>query len=187
MSDNHYKLVLEYIDKCFCEKFKEYILSRYVITFVKKNKSIERVCLIPKDVEYVAKVVSEHVNVLAIGMIIGWIKKGKKFIPSPHIFNLAIENGFSFGCAVVARSQGVKAFLYGNDLLIASVEKLLEPVEKDTYVAVIDFEDMRAIGIGKLVVDPRKVGELMAKGEVLLPVVENIFDLGVLLRDESYI
>lgn len=187
MSSNQYSLVLEYIDKCFCRKFKEHLLSRYFITFIKKSELVDRVYLVPKDIEPMAKAISKHVKVLAIGMIIGWIKRGKNFIPSPHIFNLAIEGGFSFGCAVVAKSQGVKAFLYGNDLLISSIEKFLEPIEKGMCVAIVDSEDMRSVGIGRLVVDPNEVSKLISEGKILLPAVENIFDLGVLLRDESHV
>ncbi|MEM2862888.1 MAG: hypothetical protein QXW20_05230, partial [Ignisphaera sp.] len=63
----------------------------------------------------------------------------------------------------------------------------LYPVEKDMYVAVLDSEDMSVIGIGKLVIDPSDLGKLLSEGKVLALVVKNVFDLGILLRDEEYV
>jgi len=124
---------------------------------------------------------------MATGILIGWIKKRREFIPSTRLFELAMEKGFEIGCAVVAKSQGVKAFLYGNDLLVSSVERFLHPIEKGVYVAVLDKEDMKVIGIGKFVINPEDFDRYVKEGKMLIPVVENIFDLGIFLRDESYI
>jgi len=124
---------------------------------------------------------------MATGILIGWIKKRREFIPSTRLFELAMEKGLKIGCAVVAKSQGVKAFLYGNDLLVSSVERFLHPIEKGVYVAVLDKEDMKVIGIGKFVINPEDFDRYVKEGKMLIPVVENIFDLGIFLRDESYI
>lgn len=124
---------------------------------------------------------------MATSILIGWIKKRREFIPSTRLFELAMEKGFKIGCAVVAKSQGVKAFLYGNDLLVSSVERFLHPIEKGVYVAVLDKEDMKVIGIGKFVINPEDFDRHVKEGKMLIPVVENIFDLGIFLRDESYI
>lgn len=187
MVKEKHDVVINYVDKCFCREYRDYILSEFEIMYIPKNDVVSRVALIPKDiVDYVINL-SANVNVLSAGIIIGWVKKKKKFIPSTHLFSLAIQKNFKFGCAVVAKQQGVKAFLYGNDLLVLSVEKFLHPIEKGLYVAVIDPEDMNAIGIGRLVVDPKDFNKYLSEGKVLLPVVENVFDLGALLRDESYV
>lgn len=179
--------VVSYMDKCFCKEYKDYIFKEFEIRYIPKNDVISRVTLIPKDVISHVLDLSTRVDILSAGIVIGWMKKRKEFIPSTHLFNLAIHEGFKFGCAVVAKHQGVKAFLYGKDLLIASVDRFLYPVEKGLYVAVVDPEDMNAVGIGRLVIDPGDFNRYVSEGRVLLPAVENVFDLGKLLRNESYI
>uniref|UniRef100_A0A7C4NPS2 UPF0113 domain-containing protein n=1 Tax=Ignisphaera aggregans TaxID=334771 RepID=A0A7C4NPS2_9CREN len=179
--------VVSYMDKCFCKEYKDYVFKEFEIRYIPKDDIISRVTLIPKDAaEHIADL-STRVNILFAGIVIGWMKKGKKFIPSTHLFNLAIHESFEFGCAVVAKEQGAKAFLYGKDLLIASVDRFLYPVERGLYVAVIDPEDMTAIGIGRLVINPGNFDRYVSEGRVLLPAVENVFDLGKLLRNESYV
>lgn len=184
-----YNEFFNYVNKCFCTEYREYLFSEFSINIVKKDENKARICLVPRHLEHVVKDFFNQVNVLTFGIIIGWVrgKNKSKFIPSTHLFNLAKDQGYSYGCAVVAKPQGVKAFLYGNDLLVTSVERFLEPIEKNLYVAVIDSEDMRAIGIGKLVIDPKDLNKLIAEGRILELVVKNEFDLGVLLRDEGYI
>lgn len=175
-----------YIDKCFCKEYQDYLFTEFEIKIIKKNKHISRVCLVPKNFYAVAKELLSQVKVLALGIIIGWVKD-LVFIPSTHLFNMARDLGFTYGCSVVAKQEGVKAFLYGNDLLAISVKRFLEPIEKSLYVAVIDPEDMRAVGIGELIIDPKDFNKLIAEGKMVIPIVKNIFDLGMLLRNEGYI
>lgn len=182
-----YTKILQYIDKCFCDRYKEYILSEFFIYSIKKNKNIARICLVPKAILSNTITIIKQLKVLSLGVIAGWIKNRSIFIPSIHLFSLARDEGFSHGCSVVAKPHGVKAFLYGNDLLVVSVDKFLYPIEKDSYVAVIDSEDMRVIGIGRLVVDPKDFEKFVIEGKILKPVVENVFDLGILLRNDYYI
>ena len=172
---------------CFSREFREYIDKEYLIKVIPKNRSVERVCLIPRSIADRVDMVSSGIKIVVAGLVIGWLKNRTRFLPSPHLFNLAIDRGFNYGCAVVAKQQGVRAFLYGNDLLVVSVERFLRPVEKGMYVAVIDPDDVKAIGIGRLVIDPGDFDRLIAEGKLLLPAVENVFDLGILLRDESYV
>ncbi|MEM3981055.1 MAG: hypothetical protein QXF79_07380, partial [Ignisphaera sp.] len=164
--------IINYIDKCFCREYRDYILSEFEIMLIPKNDVVSRVTLVPKDIAGYIINISANVNVMSAGIVIGWIKR-RKFIPSTHLFNLATQKRFKFGCAVVAKQQGIKAFLYGNDLLISSVDKFLYPIEKGLYVAVIDPEDMNTIGIGRLVIDPKDFNKYLLEGKVLLPVVEN--------------
>ena len=85
---------------------------------------------------------------------------------SPIIYEeIYRDNGFR--AAVIAREKGVKAFLYGNDLLPISVEKLYGP--RRGAVAVIDKTDYRVIGVARW--DPKK------------RIYKNIYDLGVFLRN----
>ncbi|MEM2204447.1 MAG: PUA domain-containing protein [Sulfolobales archaeon] len=84
--------------------------------------------------------------------------------------------------AVEAGSQGVKAYLYGNDLLVASVEKIYRPFRRGDIVGVIDPSDRRVIGVGRALLDPREILRAKAMGRDTEAAVENIFDLGWFLR-----
>lgn len=68
--------------------------------------------------------------------------------------------------AVVVAEQGVKAFLYGNDVLLESVLRVIPP-RKGLY-AVIDSLDGEVIGFAKW--DPAR------------KVYMNVYDLGMFLR-----
>ncbi len=125
---------------------------------------------------------SKH-DLVFSGLIAGWIVKND-FVPSPWIFEKALRIGGKIGCAVEVLEQGVKAFLYGNDILIASVKKFLHPVRKGMYVAVLDAYDGSVIGVGKLVKEPNEIEELHKLGRILEVAIENVFDLGLVLRSE---
>jgi len=68
--------------------------------------------------------------------------------------------------AIVVAEQGVKAFLYGNDILLESIREKYEPVNQ--LVTVVDSSDREIIGFAKW--DPRRKA------------YRNIFDLGLYLR-----
>ncbi|MEM4541817.1 MAG: hypothetical protein QW159_01530 [Desulfurococcaceae archaeon] len=68
--------------------------------------------------------------------------------------------------AIVVSEEGVKAFLYGNDVLPESVIELVPP-SKGLY-AVIDYYDKDVVGFAKW--NPKK------------RVYENIYDIGVFIR-----
>ncbi|AFK51355.1 hypothetical protein TCELL_0931 [Thermogladius calderae 1633] len=68
--------------------------------------------------------------------------------------------------AVKASEQGVKAFLYGKDLLLESVLEIYPPV--DSYVAVVDSVDGLVVGVARWDSGSR--------------VFRNIFDIGLYLR-----
>jgi len=99
------------------------------------------------------------------GRWIGLVINDKPYL-SPVIYEeIYRDNGFR--AAVIAKEKGVKAFLYGNDLLPISVEKIYEP--RREAVAVIDKTDYRVIGVARW--DPR------------MRVFKNIYDLGLFLRN----
>ena len=84
---------------------------------------------------------------------------------SPVLYEeIYMEHGYR--AAVIARDKGVKAFLYGNDLLPTSVLKVYGP--KKYPLAVIDGSDHKVIGVARW--DPRK------------GIYRNIYDLGLFLR-----
>ncbi len=84
---------------------------------------------------------------------------------SPVLYEkIYMEHGFR--AAVIARDKGVKAFLYGNDLLPISIEKVYGPTKYP--LAVIDSSDHRVIGVVRW--DPHD------------RIYRNIYDLGLFLR-----
>ena len=123
--------------------------------------------------------------VVAAGTHIGWMVEGM-FVPSVGLFRLAKSlAGEVRGCAAVCTEQGVKAFLYGNDILVASIKRVIEPFERGLFVAVIDDVDGEVIGVGLAVVDSQQIDELRKRGAILEPAILNVFDLGASIRSEK--
>ncbi len=84
---------------------------------------------------------------------------------SPVLYEeIYMEHGYR--AAVIARNKGVKAFLYGNDILPISVQRVYGP--KKYPLAVIDSSDHKVIGVVRW--DPRR------------KIYRNIYDLGLFLR-----
>lgn len=86
-------------------------------------------------------------------------------VPSIQLLN-EIYSGKGPTAAILVAEQGVRAFLYGNDVLTESVIKAYPPA--NGVVGVIDAADMRVIGVAKF---SKKEG-----------VYENIYDAGIFLR-----
>lgn len=118
---------------------------------------------------------------LYTGWPVGIVIKGKAY-PYPELLNMMYRCAGRIRSAVEARPQGVRAFLYGNDLLVASVNKIHRPFGRGDIVGVIDPEDGRVIGIGRASLDPEEIYRAISMGRDTEVVVENIFDLGWFLR-----
>ena len=86
-------------------------------------------------------------------------------VPTPALYEKVFKR-FGLVAAVKASEQGVKAFLYGNDLLLESVLEIYPPV--DSYVAVVDGLDGLVVGVARWDTGSR--------------VFRNIFDVGLYLR-----
>ncbi|MEZ0290542.1 MAG: PUA domain-containing protein [Sulfolobales archaeon] len=129
------------------------------------------------------------VEVVSAGLRIGFIESGK-FIPTPLFLDLLYERLATTRGAVIAGERGVKAFLYGNDLLYESVIKIYEPFKRNHIVSIIDPEDGRVVGIGVATEDLEEILKWPRTREYMIkPVVKNIFDLGFYLRaqrEEEY-
>lgn len=89
----------------------------------------------------------------------------KQFIPSISIVR-SIYSNHGVKSAIIVGEQGIKAFLYGNDVLPDSVISIIPPA-KDLY-AVIDSSDDEIVGFASW--DPIK------------KIYANIFDIGMFLR-----
>ncbi len=120
---------------------------------------------------------------VAGGILIGWMR-GDEFVPSPWFFEELAKMRGSMACAALVAEQGVKAFLYGNDVLVASVLRIYEPFPKGSIVAVVDASDGRVIGVGRAAMDGESIEKAKRMGRMLSVAIINVFDLGVLLRDE---
>ncbi|MEM1560336.1 MAG: hypothetical protein QXK24_01030 [Ignisphaera sp.] len=178
------KLFYEYVSRCMELEFINFISSNFSINTFNLKKDWITVTLVPRElVDSIVKL--SNTNVLSSGSLCGWIHSGR-FVPAPHLFNLSKRYGYKHGCSVVVKPQGVKAFLYGNDVLLASFDHFISPVRKGDYVAVLDSSDMHAIGTGLLLIDRDEVEKLIREGKMLVAIVKNVFDLGIHIRNERF-
>ncbi len=106
-------------------------------------------------------------TLLYSGRWIGILINNKPY-PSPLIYEEIYRRTGEYRAAIIIKEQGVKAFLYGNDVLMESIAKEYPPLEYP--VAVIDQEDHRVIGVARRI-KSRK------------PYYQNIYDLGMFLRE----
>lgn len=86
------------------------------------------------------------------------------------MFELAIERKFSFGCTVVVKPQGVKAFLYGNDLLICSAERFCSQLRRGCR-GCFRWGGYRVVGAGY---GSSNFNKYVEEGKMLMLVVENV-------------
>lgn len=103
-------------------------------------------------------------NTIYQGQWVATIVKGEITPSIPLVKKIYSSKGFR--AAVLVGEKGVKAFLYGNDVLLESIIEKYEPV--DGLVSIVDSSDNEIIGFAKW--NPRK------------KVFENIYDLGIYLR-----
>ncbi len=99
----------------------------------------------------------------------GWIGviMDKHVYPSPIIYE-RIYHERGFRAAIIVGDRGVRAFLYGNDILPESIIREYPPL--DSGVAVVDHSDHRVIGVALRV---KHEGSYYYR---------NIYDLGMFLR-----
>lgn len=180
----HY--IWKYLNHLFCNSFLKCLDGKFYILNVGDVKEV----YFTND-RHVIKILEEvsELKPVMLGLFIGWIKKNKNFIPSPNLLKHLYDClGVIKGAAVVS-SQGVKAFLYGNDILLESIVKVYKPIKKALYVAIIDAADSEIIGIGKSNYDYENLIKLMKenKKNKNVEVFKNVFDLGRFLRKENTI
>jgi len=178
-------LLKNFIKECFCEEAFSYIEKEFRILLHSSIRGWTRVMLYPNLVYEALLKNSKKMRIVGGGILAGWLWGGK-FIPSPYLYNFIYETFQKMGCAISAKPQGVKAFLYGNDLLLASLDKVLPPIKKGECIAIVDSEDLKVIGIGILLYDEPEIAELIKQGQMLTAIVKNVFDLGVHIRDERF-
>jgi len=179
------KAAKDYLDSCFESNYPEAVLGSGEFVVLGGMRQ-SRIYYVPRPLAEIINSAKSKLSIMHAGLFVGFYRRGL-FIPSTELFNVARMKGLRFGCAVIAKQQGVKAFLYGNDLLVASVERFLEPVKKGMLVAVSDSEDMFVVGVGILMLSVDEFLKAVRQGRMLEVAVKNIKDLGLLLRsEESY-
>ena len=137
------------------------------------------ICFIVSSSENVRKAdLMKEFNVVFGGEVIGIVYRGYVF-PSLNVYERVFHETGEFRAAIIANEEGVKNFLYGNNLYASSIIEYYEPI--DNIVAIIDNVDMKAIGVAKPIVHGRRLREYIQR-KLERPVYENIFDLGLFLR-----
>jgi ribosome biogenesis protein Nip4 len=179
-------LLGDFIKECFGEEVSSYLEKEFTALLFSSFRGWTRIMLYPNPMHEMILKNSRVLRVVGGGVLAGWLWGGK-FVPSPHLYNFIYDTYQKTACAVIAMPQGIKAFLYGNDLLLASLKKILPPVRKERYVAVIDSEDFRAIGIGMMLYDEDEIRKLVRQGQMLSAIVKNVFDLGMHVRNENFL
>mgnify|MGYP000167906647 CR=1 FL=1 len=157
------KLFKEDVNRCFphsfymaCDKYCEihYVTNQCMEIFVKR-------------------IISQNKHPYSLGLFIGW-RMNEVFIPSPWLFNYIYNCIGKVKAAIEIDEKASHLYLYGRDIFSSSIMKIYEPIEKNSYVAILDFEG-EIIGVGLVLKHPLEAEEK----EV---VVKNIFDMGWFLR-----
>ncbi|MCD6278113.1 MAG: hypothetical protein J7J11_00350 [Desulfurococcales archaeon] len=104
-------------------------------------------------------------------------KRPPRFIPSANLLQL-IYDALGPRRAVEVSEEGIKPFLYGNDILKKSVLKCYEPVSRSEVVGIIGSDGyVYGVGLSNL----QSCKELASLSD-LDEVAQNVFDIGWYLR-----
>jgi ribosome biogenesis protein Nip4 len=145
-------------------------------------KIYQGICIVSSSPEFVNEGISQlKVEPLFMGKIVG-VSLNNKVYPSPWLLEDLYECIGEIRSAVEAEQQGVKAFLYGNDLLVASVGKIYGRFRRGDIIAIIDPIDGKVIGVARAMLNPSEIAIARSRGEQSDLAAKNIFDLGWLLR-----
>jgi len=120
------------------------------------------------------------------GLNLGFLTKNM-FIPSPWLFEIIYKCVNTYISAVEVKERGVKAFLYGNDILLQSVEKVYPPIAKRMFVAVVDASDGRVVGVALALYGQDELQTLLSRlregsEDPNKVVMKNILDIGCFVR-----
>ena len=105
-------------------------------------------------------------TLLYSGKWIGVVFGNKPYL-SPLLYEEIYRDIGEYRAAIMVGEKGVKNFLYGNDILPASIVREYDPI--NTIVAVIDEKDHSVIGVAKPIGAHKRIHR-------------NIYDIGLFLR-----
>lgn len=126
----------------------------------------------------ITKLWSAGRNMYCAGIYLGRLRRFKPYlIPSTMLANAVFSKLGSYVNSVVLSESGLKPFLYGRDVLKASVIKTYPKIRSGNYVFVLG-SDGYAYGVGLAEVGDEEFNRL---GELDV-VVRNVFDVGWYLR-----
>ncbi len=181
-SINDLRNLIEYLDKLYGSREYEACFDRFEVYVVWCTRIYGSTCVIAGFRD--SGVMLHYIDRRAIfaGFVMGFVR-GASFMPHPNMLDSVYRCTRKVRGAVTAKYQGVKAFLYGNDLLAESIGRIYPPIDKDLIVAVIDPEDSRVIGVGRSLYSYRKIISILRKRRRTTPIIKNIFDLGWYLRE----
>ncbi len=113
------------------------------------------------------------------GVYVGRVRGSRpRLLPSADFLSLLYSRLGRLVRAVVVGAEGLKPFLYGRDVLRASVKKCFDPLDRGEVVGVVG-EDGFIYGVGLSALDScRELQGLRAEDLV----VENVFDVGWFIR-----
>jgi len=115
----------------------------------------------------------------AAGLYAGRLRKScPTFVPSVDFLSFLYSGLGGFRRALVVSERGLKPFLYGKDVLKASVLECFEPLSKGEVVGIVS-EDGFVYGVGLSVIDSCREVKGLRNVDV---VAENVFDVGWYLR-----
>ncbi len=140
-----------------------------------------RICLLIGEGPEEDRIAGLGIKPLFMGRIVGVAFKGEVY-PSPWLFEDLYRCIGKIRSAIEAAQQGVKAFLYGNDLLVASANKIYGPFRRGDIIAIIDPVDRRVIGVARAAMNPEEIKRARSRGRLVDVAAKNILDLGWFLR-----
>jgi len=128
-------------------------------------KIYQGICIVSSSPEFVNEGISQlKVEPLFMGKIVG-VSLNNKVYPSPWLLEDLYECIGEIRSAVEAEQQGVKAFLYGNDLLVASVGKIYGRFRRGDIIAIIDPIDRKVIGVARAMLNPSEIAIARSRGK----------------------
>jgi ribosome biogenesis protein Nip4 len=134
-----------------------------------------------------SKDVLETVNILlqsgrvpySAGIYVGRLRrKEPSFIPSTDFLQYVYSSLGRILKALVIGGEGIKPFLYGKDVLKASVRKCIPPIKKSDIVSIVG-EDQYVYGLGLSTIGSCDEISSLKRTD---PVAINVFDVGWYLR-----
>jgi len=132
-------------------------------------KIYQGICIVSSSPEFVNEGdISARDRTSLHGIFIGKIvcvSLNNKVYPSPWLLEDLYECIGEIRSAVEAEQQGVKAFLYGNNLLVASVGKIHGRFRRGDVIAIIDPIDRKVIGVARAMLNPSEIAIARSRGK----------------------
>jgi len=180
--------------RCFMDRkgtartaIEGYVIDRQVVEDLLRDKSLmicegifkEAYLLDERVKQLVEKLLEVGKVPYSAGLYIGRLRRKRPtFIPSVNLLNklhLILKRPYR---ALVVKKEGIKPFLYGKDILKASVVGCYAPIIKGDVIAVFG-EDKQVYGIGLSTISSCNEIKDLKRTD---PVAIHVFDVGWYLR-----